>query len=142
VVLAAMVIAGLVVAYVTYARVFHPVGAGLQGRHLLPFFAIVPVLAGIVVSERLPRPTLALLPVLAVGLPALQLIGLHLNGKRYAVGLTGGPLWFPPAARWAPPLGWVPWLVLGLVACLAMAAGWLWLARSCPAPKGSGPPAA
>lgn len=142
VVIAAMVLAGLFVAYVTYSRVFHPVGAGLQGRHLLPFFAIVPVLAGIVVSERLTRRTLTLLPVVAVVLPALQLIGLYLNGKRYAVGMTGGPLWFPPAARWSPPLGWVPWLSLGLVACLAMGAGWLWIARSCPAPEGPRTPAA
>ena len=142
VILAGLVLAGLVVAYVTYSRVFHPVGAGLQGRHMLPFFVIVPVLAGIVVSERLTRRTLTLLPVLAVVLPALQLTGLYLNGRRYAVGMTGGPLWFPPAARWSPPLGWVPWLVLGLVACLAMGVGWLWIARSCPAAERPRTPAA
>ena len=43
------------IAYVTYATVFYPIRAGLQGRHLLPFFMLVPLLSGAVVSETVGR---------------------------------------------------------------------------------------
>jgi len=125
-----MLLAALLLAYVTYSRVFHPIGAGLQGRHMLPFLAFVPVLAGIALSEQVSGRTLArMVTAAAVVLPALQLYGIYLNAKRYAVGLASGPTWFVPDARWSPPLGWYPWLALALVACVAMAVSWLRLAR-------------
>jgi len=131
VVLGVMLVAALLLAYLTYSRVFFPVGAGLQGRHMLPFLSFLPVYAGIVLSERVTRRTIVrLVTGAAVVLPALQLYGLYLNGKRYAVGLTRGPAWFIPAARWSPPLGWAPWLILGLLACVAMTVSWLHLARA------------
>lgn len=37
-----------------YVHVFLPVESGLQGRHVLPFAALLPVYAGVVVAERLP----------------------------------------------------------------------------------------
>jgi len=129
IVLGVMLLAAPLLAYLTYSRVFYPVGAGLQGRHLLPFLSFVPVYAGIVLTERLTSRSLGrLVTAAAVALPALQLYGLYLNGKRYAVGLTSGPLWFLPDARWSPPLGWYPWLLLGLLACVAMGLSWLRLA--------------
>lgn len=124
-VLAGVLAAGLLVAYVTFARVFYPIGAGLQGRHLLPFFAILPVLAGVTLTERLSRRSLArIVAVASVVLPALQLFALWFNAKRYAVGVSSGSWWFFPDARWSPPLGWLLWLALGLVACAAMAVSW------------------
>ena len=69
----------------------------------------------------------------AVVLPALQLYGVYVNARRYAVPPTGHA-WFVPDARWSPPLGWLPWLVLGTVACVAMSVGRLWLLRSAPVP--------
>lgn len=131
VVLGVMLLAALVLAYLTYSRVFYPIGAGLQGRHLLAFLSFLPVYAGVVLTDRLTRRSLGrLVTAAAVALPALQLYGLYLNGKRYAVGLSSGPLWFLPHARWSPPLGWYPWLLLGLLACVAMGVSWLRLART------------
>ncbi|MEO6821795.1 MAG: DUF2142 domain-containing protein, partial [Candidatus Nanopelagicales bacterium] len=42
-----------VVSYVTYAVVFHPVSAFLQGRDVLALFIGVPVIAGVVLTSRL-----------------------------------------------------------------------------------------
>ena len=132
-VIVGMFIALGLVAYVTYARVFEPAQSGLQGRHLLPFFAFLPVFAGIVVAEKMNPATFGRLLVgLALVVPPLQFYALFLNGKRYAVGLTSEPTWFLPAARWSPPLGWLPWLVLGFVACSGMLLGWVQLARTSP----------
>ena len=132
-VIVGMVIALGIVAYVTYARVFGPAQSGLQGRHLLPFFAFLPLFAGIVVAERMSPATLGRLLIgLALVLPPVQFYALFLNATRYAVGLASEPTWFLPAARWSPPLGWPPWLVLGFAACLAMLLGWVQLARTSP----------
>ncbi|MEO9152594.1 MAG: DUF2142 domain-containing protein, partial [Lapillicoccus sp.] len=74
--LVVMLAVALGVAYTTYASVFFPVGAGIQGRHLLPILVVVPLLAGVVVVERLPRR-----PMLALGtLTALVASTLHLWG--------------------------------------------------------------
>ena len=63
----------------------------------------------------------------AVALPLVVLIGLYLNAKRYAVGLgpDSGPRWFVPAAEWSPPLGWYPWLVLGVAGTVALGVAWV-----------------
>ena len=63
----------------------------------------------------------------AVALPLVVLIGLYLNAKRYAVGLgpDSGPGWFVPAAEWSPPLGWYPWLVLGIAGTVALGVAWV-----------------
>jgi len=65
--------------------------------------------------------------VAAVLLPLVVLTGLYLNAQRYAVGL--GPdvalRWFVPAAEWSPPLGWYPWLVLGVLGTVALGVAWV-----------------
>ncbi len=130
VVLLTMSSAALVLAVVTFARVFYPVDAGLQGRHVLPFLALLPVYAAVVVTGRVPRRWLQRATVAgAVLLPAGQLFALLTNARRYAVG-EHGPLAFVGAAQWAPPLGWYPWLALALLATGAMGASWVALARS------------
>lgn len=119
--------AGLVVAvaYFTYATVFYPVGASLQGRHILAVFVLLPVLAGVVVVEKLTAVDAAvtrrMFRIMAVLVPVLQFVSFYLNGRRYAVGSTG-PVWFLPDAQWRPPLGWTIWLVTGTLACGAL--GW------------------
>lgn len=114
------------VATVTYSRVFFGVGANMQGRHMLPFAVFLPVFAGIIVTERISRRTVAKLMVpLALAVSAVQFFALYLNGKRYAVGASSPLTWFVPDAKWSPPLGWLPWLILGLVACLAMVMSWI-----------------
>lgn len=118
-------------ACLTYSRVFFGIGATMQGRHLLPFAVFLPVFAGVIVSERISRPTFARLIVpLALAGSVVQFYALYLNGKRYAVGVHSASTWFVPDAKWSPPLGWLPWLILGLVACAAMVASVVLLARS------------
>jgi hypothetical protein len=122
--LAVGLLATLALAYITYASVFYPVQAGLQGRHVLPFFLVLPVLAGVVLAERLDRVDTAafrrFVTLVAVAVPVLQAVGLYENARRYAVGLDG-PIAFLGRAEWSPGLGWVPWLVLGVVGALALA---------------------
>ncbi len=117
-------------ATVTYSRVFFGVGATMQGRHMLPFAVFLPVFAGIIVTDRINRRTFARLMVpLALVASAAQFYALYLNGKRYAVGLNSALTWFVPDAKWSPPFGWLPWLTLGLLACVAMVAVWVQLGR-------------
>ena len=88
VVLLGMLLVVLLVCYVTYSRVFFPINAGLQGRHVLPIVALVPIWSGVVVAERLQRRAFAVaVRIAAVLLPLVVLVGLYLNAKRYAVGL-------------------------------------------------------
>lgn len=147
-VLLGVIVVALVVCYVTYSRIFFPLDAGLQGRHILPIFAVVPVWSGVVVAERVSPQALAWAGrVAAVVLPSVVLAGLGLNAKRYAVGLgpSSGPAWFVPAAEWSPPLGWSVWLVLAIAGCALL--GWSWVSvtrqpdpRRRPRPsRGAGP---
>lgn len=104
-----------------------PAGSGyaLQGRDLLPLFALVPLLAGEVLLRRgapLPWAVLLgrmLLPAVAV----IQLAGWWINSRRHAVG-TAGPLWFVGHSTWHPPHGWIPSMLLvgAGAAALALAA--------------------
>jgi hypothetical protein len=103
-------------------------GYGLQGRYVLAFSVVVPLLAGEVVFGR--RASLALLNARSLVVPfaavaaVVQLDGLYANARRFAVGVAG-PQWFPgqPVA-WAPPGGWWLWLtvMVGGAALLALAA--------------------
>jgi hypothetical protein len=117
-----------VVSYVTYARVFSPIGAGLQGRHVLPILAVVPIWSGVVLAERL-RPRVLGIAVRAgaIALPLVVVAGLYLNAMRYAIGLRPdeGPVWFVPAAQWSPPLGWYPWLVLSVTGAVLLGVTWV-----------------
>jgi hypothetical protein len=53
--------------------------------------------------------------------------GLYLNAQRYAVGLDpdSGLRWFVPDAEWSPPLGWYPWLVLGVAGTVTLGVVWV-----------------
>jgi uncharacterized membrane protein len=127
-VLVAILLVALVVSYITYARVFFPVGAGLQGRHVLPILAVVPVWSGVVVAERLRPPVLGItVRAVAVALPVVILAGLYLNAMRYAIGLRpdAGLVWFVPEAEWSPPLGWYPWLVLSVAGAVLLGVAWV-----------------
>ena len=123
--LLALLAAGLVTAYVVYSIVFSPLGAALQGRHMLPLFVALPLMSGIVVVERLRSSSLRdalprLYAVTGAVVGVLQLAAVYVNAHRYAVG-TSGPLWFLGHEQWRPPLGWPVWLVIA-------AAGATWLA--------------
>jgi hypothetical protein len=124
VILVVAVVVALLVSYVTYSRIFFPIDAGLQGRHVLPIFALVPIWSGVVVAERLrPRLLTHVVRVAAVVLPLVILVGLYLNAQRYAVGQ--GQLWFVPEAQWEPPGGWYPWLVLTVAGVVLLGVSWV-----------------
>ena len=88
-------------------------GFNAQGRHVLPFTVLLPLLAGeILAGATLPAGTALLrrgLMLAAGTIAALQFAALYANGRRQSVG-ADGPLWFVPSATWQPPLGWWLWL--------------------------------
>jgi hypothetical protein len=127
----------VLVAYVLHATIFYGAGFGVQGRHLLPMFSIVPILAGVVVVEtfqEIDRPDAARRLILGIAavMASLQLLSVLVNARRYAVGSNGPVIFFTDAA-WSPHLGWLPWLVLATASSI-------WLAvvtiRSTPARAG------
>jgi hypothetical protein len=99
----------------------------VQGRHVLPFAVVVPLLAGEMIFRNRSKLALVdtgmLFALCAVGVGALQLVAWHANGQRQGVG-SEGPLLFLSDPSWSPPLGWYPWLiaVLAGAALLALAA--------------------
>lgn len=123
--LVAWLIGLVLVAYVVYATVFYPIGYNLQGRHMLPFFMLGPILAGVVLSEVLerfePDALARMFNLVAVVIPVIQLTSLYVNARRYAVG-TNGPYLFFGSAQWSPKGGWGIWLVLGLLGALSLGA--------------------
>ena len=121
-------VVGSVVATVAVATLNRPTGFPVQARYVLSFVTLVPLVAGEVLRanrERLPAvAALILVPVFACLAAAVHVVGWYANGRRYAVG-TGGPRWFLGRADWSPPLGWLPWLVVTLLAAALMAAAGL-----------------
>ncbi|MDQ6725220.1 MAG: DUF2142 domain-containing protein [Actinomycetota bacterium] len=121
-----LVMLGLVVAgaavTVGVAVLNRPTGFGAQGRYVLPFLVAVPLVAGELLlggtARRAFRPNW-LPPVVAVAAAAVHVDAWYTNARRYAVGLPG-PLNFVGRAAWAPPLGWLLWMVVVAVAAAAL----------------------
>lgn len=107
-----------VMAYALYASGFFPIGADVQGRHILPTAVFSLVFAGAVLVDRLRGSARTALARLFIGVGVLagliQAFSIYWNGRRYAVGMEGD-LWFLPTAQWAPFGGWALWLVLALI---------------------------
>ena len=105
------------------ASIMQHTGFGLQGRYVLPFSVVVPLLAGEILVRQRSR-LLALgadrvfLPF-AIAVAGLQLVGWWADAHRFAVGL-GGPRWFLGTAQWQPPGGWWPWFLLAVVGALLL----------------------
>ncbi|MDQ6650638.1 MAG: DUF2142 domain-containing protein [Actinomycetota bacterium] len=99
----------------------------MYGRYVLPAVLTLPLVAGEIVrrhAARLFPPLRRALPVAVfAGAAAVQVAAVFVTARRYAVG-TSGPWWFLPDSTWAPPRGWVLWLVTAaLAAVLTAAAG-------------------
>jgi len=110
----------IVVAYVIHATLFFP-SSGVQGRHVLSLFVLGPVFAWVVVVDRLGKNERARIFTLgALLLPAIQLLALYFNARRYAVGVSNHPIIFFGHEQWVPPLGWYLWLGIGLVGCVML----------------------
>jgi hypothetical protein len=112
--LALAVLSALAVPLALQAIERHPTGFDLQGRHVLPMFALPLVLASWV-PRRAGRTLSSALASCAGPFVALaQVITWWHWSRRHAVG-NGGPLWFTGAAEWSPPGGW--WLPIALALC-------------------------
>jgi hypothetical protein len=113
-----------VVTYVTYSTVFHPILADLQGRHVLPMFIFTPLLAGVIVSERLQRDArdaiARLYGVVAVFMGLIQFTAVYWNGHRYAVGARRR-FFYLVDPGWSPKFGWAPWLLCALAGSVLLA---------------------
>jgi len=102
---------------VLVATTMRHTGFALQGRYVLSFSVVVPLLAGEILVRRYDR--LRALDSRQVAVPFMliagfvQLVAWWTNARRFAVGI-GGPRWFVPSAEWSPPLGWWPWLLLAV----------------------------
>ncbi len=105
------------VGYVVQGTVFSPIGGGIQGRHLLPAFSLLPILAGVVLHEKVSVAggRRRLFGFVAVVVGAVQVFSVMVNGRRYAVGVDG-PAVFLAEAHWAPRGGWLLWLLIALAA--------------------------
>jgi hypothetical protein len=90
-------------------------GFSLQGRYVLGFTVLVPLLAGEILVRRYDRLRALdaehLFLPFAAGVGFVQFVAWWTNARRFAVGIKG-PRWFVPSAEWSPPLGWWPWLLL------------------------------
>jgi predicted membrane protein DUF2142 len=117
--------AALALPVVLVATTMRHTGFGLQGRYVLSFSLVVPLLAGEILLRRQDRLRALdaehLFLPFAFGVGFVQLVAWWTNARRFAVGMRG-PQWFLPTAEWSPPLGWWPWLVLAVAgASLLMA---------------------
>jgi hypothetical protein len=100
-------------------------GFSLQGRYVLSFSLVIPLLAGEILVRRAERLRALdaehLFFPFALGAAFVQLVAWWTNARRFAVGMRG-PRWFLSSAEWNPPLGWWPWLVLAVAGvCLLIA---------------------
>ncbi len=119
-------VAALTLPVLLVATTMRHTGFSLQGRYVLSFSVVVPLLAGEILVRRYDR--LRALDARQLFLPFalvagfVQFVAWWTNARRFAVGIRG-PRWFLPSAEWSPPLGWWPWLLLAVTGvCLLMAA--------------------
>ena len=101
-------------------------GFGLQGRYVLAFSIVVPLLAGEILVRRHERLRALKADQLFIAFATVtafvQFLAWWTNAHRFAVGVAG-PRWFLSTAEWSPPLGWWPWLIVAAAgACLLVAA--------------------
>jgi hypothetical protein len=121
--------AALALPVLLVATTMRHTGFGLQGRYVLSFSLVVPLLAGEILVRRHDRLRALdaehLFFPFALGAGFVQLVAWWTNAHRFAVGMRG-PRWFLPSAEWSPPLGWWPWLVLAVAGvCLLVASSLL-----------------
>jgi hypothetical protein len=107
--------AALALPVLVVAATIRHTGFSLQGRYVLGFTALVPLLAGEILVRRHDRLQALdagqLFLPFAAGVSFVQFVAWWTNARRFAVGVNG-PRWFLPSAEWSPPLGWWPWLLL------------------------------
>jgi hypothetical protein len=98
-------------------------GADIQGRHVLPFLILTPLIAADVVVHRLRSERIAAIVLGCCGsiAAATQWIAFMTNGRRQSIG-TSRP-WFDilSSPAWSPRLGWGCSIALATRGCVPLA---------------------
>jgi hypothetical protein len=117
--------AALALPVMLVGAVMRHTGYGLQGRYVLAFSVVIPLLAGEIVFRR--RDVFVGLDARWIAVPfaviaaVVQFDGLYTNARRFAVGIAG-PQWFVGApVAWTPPGGWWLWLMVMLCGAMLLA---------------------
>jgi hypothetical protein len=127
--LALTVVAALGMPLALQAVERYPTGFDLQGRHVLPLLALTVAIACDAAQEPASRRPSIWLWGAGLLIAMTHVVSWWLWARRHATG-SAGPLWFPTAAEWSPPLGWAPAITLVLVGAGALLAALLWPASS------------
>jgi hypothetical protein len=118
----------LVIPVLIEASQLDTLGPTWQGRYTLPLIMGVPLLCGLAL-DRVDRPVAEVLrpftPWLLGTMAVAQFVAFYFTLRRYVVGVKG-PVWFPAADNWHPP---VPAAVLVGLALVAVTLLYGWLAR-------------
>jgi hypothetical protein len=104
-----------------YAFSLRTSGFGLQGRHVLPVLALIPLLSGEVLDRRAARGGALWQPLAAVSIGAIavyQLLAWWHNAHYWAGAGSSGP--FLEHSTWSPPLGWTWWVIVAAAGALAI----------------------
>jgi hypothetical protein len=118
----ALLAAGVVACTVLLEALQRQTGFSFQGRYVLPISVLVPLCAGELISRHASCLSVAASRRLVVGVTAttglIQALAWYVNGRRVAVGNHGSWL-YAFNSQWHPPLGWLPWTALVLIALAA-----------------------
>jgi len=109
------------------AGVLRQNGFSVQGRHVLAFAVVLPLLAAEVAAANrrghdARRHDRWLLVGLVVPAMVVHAVGWYANARRAAVGASG-PVWFLGLSKWSPPGTWVPWCLAVVAATITGAIG-------------------
>ena len=110
---------GVVAVAIGVSTIYRQTGFALQARYVLPVAVVLPLWAGELLTRHhrslSPSGSRALLIVLTAAAAGIHALAWYTNARRAAVGVDGGWL-FERHPEWSPPLGWLPWIALVLVA--------------------------
>jgi hypothetical protein len=113
----------VVVTILVSAGIAAPVGSRAQGRWVLPVVTMIPVMLSSQWWRARARLGAAQPKNLTIGVAAtaalVHAIALWASARRYAVGVQG-PVQFLGHSQWSPPMGWLPWLGAGSLACVGV----------------------
>ena len=114
---------------VFYAWSYRLSGFGMQGRYVLPLLVLVPMVAGDIVEHHDggPLPARWIVGGGAAIIAVMQLLAWRVNARTFA-GVIQVPAYLEHG-RWAPPLGWAPWIAAAICGtCALISAALLWAA--------------
>jgi hypothetical protein len=120
-VLVSTAVTAVVAPVLLYTAVVRHTGFGLQGRHILPVLTTVPIISGEVLRRHAAVEPRALTAVTFPASSLIHMLALVVAARAAATG-PGGSWWVLGSTDWSPPGGWGPWLALGLLAALGLAA--------------------